>query len=381
MADPDFRKKVMRTCPKCRTPARPHYKYCEVCGTRIPDLLTCSRCGTQFITPITYCDLCGARVIPKEKPEPYIDEDEGPLPSEADEGEYDESMPEETPGYEEDAGEPDAGEPAGYPDDDGGDESYEEEVQEPAGNGIQEPDTEDLIQTFGNEYDDSETVESSRTSRTTQKEQPAAAKSPSPGRRVSDTVTRALFFPDDSKGAPEKKPKPAAGRMRLIVVAIVFLLIIAAAYFIVMPMLEENSGPGVHSSATVADITSLPPSTLVPVITPATQATPARASGRFEPQPTQTLPSGQSSYIFRVEKSPFTSKILVTYAGSAGHGSISSADVTVTRPDGSVATGTLLPLKGITEIVLDGSKETDRVEIIAGMTSGESYRVYDQLVG
>jgi hypothetical protein len=39
-----------------------------------------------------------------------------------------------------------------------------------------------------------------------------------------------------------------------------------------------------------------------------------------------------------------------------------------------------MPLKGITEITLDGSKETDRVVIIAEMNSGETYRVYDRLI-
>jgi hypothetical protein len=66
--------------------------------------------------------------------------------------------------------------------------------------------------------------------------------------------------------------------------------------------------------------------------------------------------------------------------GSAGEGSIKSADIRVTHPDGSVATGIIQPLKGQSEIILEGSEETDRVEIIAEMSSGETYRVYDELV-
>jgi hypothetical protein len=34
----------------------------------------------------------------------------------------------------------------------------------------------------------------------------------------------------------------------------------------------------------------------------------------------------------------------------------------------------------MTEITLDGSKETDRVEIIVKMSSGETYRVKDELM-
>jgi len=45
-----------------------------------------------------------------------------------------------------------------------------------------------------------------------------------------------------------------------------------------------------------------------------------------------------------------------------------------------VTSGVLLPLKGVSEITLSGSKDVDRVEIIAKMSSGETYRVYDDLV-
>ena len=83
---------------------------------------------------------------------------------------------------------------------------------------------------------------------------------------------------------------------------------------------------------------------------------------------------------FHVRKDPITSKILIIFTGSAGVGSISSADVKVTHTDGSVTTGSILPLKGVNEITLAGSKEPDRVEIIAKMSTGETYRVYDDLV-
>ena len=103
------------------------------------------------------------------------------------------------------------------------------------------------------------------------------------------------------------------------------------------------------------------------------------ASRALVPLPTQFIPSNQKIY-FQVQKNPVTSKISVIFAGSAGEGSIKSADIKVTHPDGSVATGIILPLKGITEITVDGSRETDRVEIIAQMSSGGTYRVYDELV-
>jgi len=56
-----------------------------------------------------------------------------------------------------------------------------------------------------------------------------------------------------------------------------------------------------------------------------------------------------------------------------------SADVKVTHPDGSVVTGTLIPSKS-TEIFLDGSKGNDRIEVIANMYTGQSYRVRDEML-
>ena len=70
MQNPASPPKFRRTCPACNRPVEPGYKFCETCGTRIPELSTCSKCGTQFIAPVKYCDLCGAPVILAEVPEP-----------------------------------------------------------------------------------------------------------------------------------------------------------------------------------------------------------------------------------------------------------------------------------------------------------------------
>jgi hypothetical protein len=118
--------------------------------------------------------------------------------------------------------------------------------------------------------------------------------------------------------------------------------------------------------------------TPIPTITtPFVKLTPA--SGALVPQPTQTIPTGQKVF-FHVQKDLITSKISVIFTGSAGTGSISSADVRVTHPDGSMTTGSILPLRGVNEITLAGKKGPDRVEIIVKMSTGETYRVYDNLV-
>ena len=139
-------------------------------------------------------------------------------------------------------------------------------------------------------------------------------------------------------------------------------------------MLTGYGGFNAHSNPTTAEITPISEPTIATLT-----VTPTPASRALVPLPTQLIPTDQKFY-FQVKKNPITSQISVIFAGSAGQGSISSADIKVTHPDGSVATGIILPLKGVTDITLDGSKETDRVEIIAKMSSGETYRVYDDLV-
>jgi hypothetical protein len=353
MGNPASRPEFRRTCPACNRPVGLGYKFCEVCGTRIPSLPTCSKCGTQFIHPKKFCDLCGAPFILEEIPGPDADETQEP-------------DVEEIPG-------PDADE-AQEPDVEGIPEPDTDETQEPDVEGIPEPDTDELLEQYGKEYGEDETLESYHKPKPTSPLQHEAKKPVTvpalQGRGSSETVDDALFLLDN-----EPVPaKPPVNKIRIIEGGIVLITILAAVFFIGLPMLTSNGGFSAHSIPTAAETTPIP----VPTIATLT-VTPTPASRALVPLPTQLIPTGQKFY-FQVQKNPITSKISVIFAGSAGQGSISSADIKVTHPDGSVATGIILPLKGVTDITLDGSKETDRVEIIAKMSSGETYRVYDDLV-
>jgi len=242
---------------------------------------------------------------------------------------------------------------------------------------IREPDTEELLEKYGKEYDPDETLASSRTPKTRspgkqEAKRPATGLTPRT-RGSSETVDDALFL---SPGTPKRPAQPKVKRTGIILGCMVLIAVIAGVYFFGLPMI---SGMGTGSTPSVAGITPLPDTTIAGTISPTQAVTPAPASKALIPQPTQTIPSGQKLY-FQVQKSPITTRIAVTFAGSAGHNSIKSADVKVTHPDNSVSTGILQPLRGISEIMLDGSKGTDRVEIIALMSDGVSYRVYDELV-
>jgi len=375
MGNPPSHLDFRHTCPTCNRPVRHGDKFCEVCGTKIPSLSTCSKCGTQFIHPKKFCDLCGAPFILEEIPEPEADEipdaglNELPEPDSNEIPERDVDETEET--YGEKIPESVADEVS---------EPYEKEPPENASqktpkhynDDVPEPDTVELLEQFGDEYSDDETLESLH------KEKPASLIQPktkkpitvptSQRREISKPVDDALFLVDEG-------PTPAklsVNKIWIVGGGIGLIIILAVIFFIGQPLI---SGTGIFNSTSNPVSAEMTPTATI--TTPAVKLTPA--SGALVPQPTQTIPTDQKIF-FQVQKNPITSKILVIFTGSAGAGSISSADVKVTHADGSVTTGSILPLKGVSEITLAGSKEPDRVEIIAKMSTGETYRVFDDLV-
>jgi Double zinc ribbon len=355
MGNPASRSGLMRTCPACNGAVEPGYKFCKVCGTPIPELLTCSKCGTQFTHPDKFCDLCGAPLIQEKIPPPP-----------------DEERPEH---YNDEIPEPDTGE-IQVQEIEEIQEPPEEERPEHYDDEIPEPDTDQLLEQYGKEYDDDETLESYH------KPKPISPKHIEAKKPVTYPALHgqeSSGFVDDVLFLPDKEPvntKPPVNKIRIIGGGIVLVTILAAVFFIGLPMIPGNGGFSTHSNATASEITPAPEPAITMTTLPTLAAPPYRA---FVPLPTQLVPTDKKVY-FQVQKNPITAKISVIFTGSAGVGSISSADIKVTHPDGSVATGIILPLKGVTDITLDGSKDTDRVEIIAKMYSGETYRVYDDLV-
>ena len=209
MGKPASHQEFRHTCPVCNTPVRPGYKFCEVCGTRIPSLSTCSKCGTQFIHPKKFCDLCGAPFILEEIPEP--DADEVPEPGV-------EEIPE--PGVEE----------IPEPDTDEIPEPAEEETPGHYEDKIPEPDMDELLEKYGEEYGDDETLEAYHKPKPTSPLQLEAKKPvtvPAPQRRgSSETVDDALFLPDNGP----VPAKPLVNKIRIIGGGIVLIIILAIVF-------------------------------------------------------------------------------------------------------------------------------------------------------
>jgi hypothetical protein len=361
----------------------------------MPELSTCSRCGTRFVTQVEVCELCGAPIIPGEAGEP----DRAPVSSEKEPAGSVEDLEPEAEGSPEFPEEEDAGpgevqeteeeiqEPeAAFPKDtqksipwrsNRPSHDHPKEIREPDSTSprddrkstrlkpvkaprdypkeIREPDTDALLEQFGSEYDENETLESSRTQKT-------------------GTDGDVRFF---TQGIRYPRVKLPAARTWIIVVCIVAAAIVIAGLFLGLPMLAGYGGNSTHGNQTAANFTPLPSRT--GTIPPAQVTTQGPASGSLIPQPTQQVPAGQN-FFFQVRKNPMTRKISVIFTGSSGAGGVSSAAVRVTRPDRTVMTGTILPLEGVNELSLDGSGEADRVEIIAMMPDGATYRVYDGLI-
>ena len=297
--------------------------------------------------------MCGAPVIPEELPEQSDEENTG-----LDEDQASERDGEEIPGDELPE---DNDKERIVPADDETPYHYKKEIQE--------PDTDELLELYGKEYDEDETLEFLHKPKPLspikhEAEKPFTVPA-SKERGSSETVDDALFLAPGKPGAPVK---PRVNRTKIIAGCIVLIMMSAAVYFIGLPMLTDKNPQA-------AEIIPTPVPTKVGTITPTPTKISTPAPRALIPLPTQTIPSGQQFH-FEVQKNPVTSRISVIFTGSG----IKSAEIKVTHPDGSVATGIIQPLKGVNEITLAGSQETDRIEIIAQASDGKSYRVRDELI-
>jgi hypothetical protein len=142
-----------------------------------------------------------------------------------------------------------------------------------------------------------------------------------------------------------------------------------------------QTNPGVQSLPTlVATSTPVPTqasSAATPNVVPATPASHRTAS--LVPGPTDRLPN-DIAVTFQVDKDAINGKITVMLTGGQGRTVIRDCLVTVTHPDGTMVTGVISPNKKVNEITLEGTKGTDRVEVLVTYYSGDQYKVIDQLM-
>lgn len=100
------------------------------------------------------------------------------------------------------------------------------------------------------------------------------------------------------------------------------------------------------------------------------------SGGPLVPSPTDVVPTSRTINL-NVEKD-YLGNVIITYQGGNGNGHVKSFDITVNRADGQVSTGSLGVDMGDV-VTIQGTKDTDRVIIVANMDDGKSYKVIDML--
>jgi hypothetical protein len=180
---------------------------------------------------------------------------------------------------------------------------------------------------------------------------------------------------NSEEGVPALPGKTSGSRTRNLVIAgVVGLVVIAAlAWFVVLPML---SGPGTASpgnSGSMFATGSPSPTSTVPGVPE--QNIP---SASLVTEPTQ-VPPVNLVVTYQAERDPITGLVTVTFTGGPGRYGQSDALVRLTRSDGQVLTKSFTPKQVGDTVTLQGTKATDRCEVIANFYNGAKYRIIDTL--
>lgn len=112
--------------------------------------------------------------------------------------------------------------------------------------------------------------------------------------------------------------------------------------------------------------------------TASASSTSSASSAALTPTATDTLPTGYAVTIDVGEKD-YLGKVPVIFQGGEGQIHLKSGTATITTADGQTVTGTFGNTKG-SEIDLQGTKQTDRIQVWVTMDNGKTYKVVDKLV-
>lgn len=168
---------------------------------------------------------------------------------------------------------------------------------------------------------------------------------------------------------------PAGRTPRLI--AVVVILMVAGTILIGSGLLTLPRDTSVETASVPATTTAVPAPTSVTAATPAAMETAAPGTG-LVPGPTQTLPA-HLNIVLQEERDPRTKMISVEYMGGKGQSGVRDIFVRLTRSDGEVLTGSFKPIQVGSRIELQGTEQTDRLEVIVRYYSGEEYTVLDRI--
>lgn len=126
-----------------------------------------------------------------------------------------------------------------------------------------------------------------------------------------------------------------------------------------------------------AGCTGTPGTPAQPATTTAATQAPAPAQNNLITSPTDVVPDNNAVSVI-VQEKVYDATIPVVFDGGKGQYLVKSADVTLYRSDGQVRTAKLGIKKGDT-VILEGTKQTDRVVVYVTEVNGQTYKVADVL--
>lgn len=164
-------------------------------------------------------------------------------------------------------------------------------------------------------------------------------------------------------------PKTPLSKNTLIIAGVIgAVVLIAAIVFVVMPMFSGSGG-----SLAVPGLSSAPSS---PSSASAAVGTTPTGSGQT-PGPTQTLPPAYTLF-FQIDKDVISGDVSVTVTGPSRN-VVRDIEVRLTRADGQVITKNIIPGQKINDVIIPGTRNSERVEVTVLFYSGEQYKVIDTI--
>ena len=315
-------------CSKCNSPIIHGTKFCESCGARIAALLACSHCGAPNESGTKFCDSCGSPLL-----EVFLEK-----------------------------------QPAAP------DEVFTPSPPPPVESILPMPEAQDTV--TGILPPESTIMESSipptsdeAPEKADEKTTPELQPAPAP---VPTAVQGTTKPPEDLPSSPVPGPKKPLPAMTLAMIGIVILIVMALlAYVVVLPML---SGTGTaQKSGDGAPVSTLPATTLP---SGSVQGT-VLVTGTLTPGQTQ-VPPANLAVIFQAERDAITGIVTVTFSGGEGQNGVQDVLFRLTRSDGQVLQKSFTLTRIGKSESLQGTKMTDRVEVIATYYNGNQYKILDQ---
>ena len=334
-------------CPNCDNPLLPDSQFCENCGTKIEPRPVCRRCGAPLLPDAKFCENCG---VPVETT--VISRKSTTLPAAPERVVTKPPAPAVTPKPESPV------------------------IKKATAPPIPEP----VKTATAREETPPKKILTIPRSAPVPDEQPAE---PSPAK--IRTLPRLTPEPDEGPvDILSPAPKTSPSKMPIIIggiVGVVILLVIILV--VVMPIFSSPPGTTSGSSNTVVTVTPVKTSytatqTATPRVTTVQTPKITQTTNPLIPGPTQALPSDQV-LVFQVDKDSVSGAVSVMVTGPSRN-VVDDIEVRLTRSDGQQQTGHMKPSQKVDEIIIPGSRGTDRVEVTVRFYSGETYKVIDKLL-